>query len=346
MRNLLFLFCVCASLTACTRESSSKVNHYDSGNERKMQDARGDFVAEESNNPKLANVNLEGKIEEEVNARWRLDSVKAAFWSIFSVSQTEEGYRTYLASLKDVKTKPEKVGYQEVYPELRHRNVNMIGFVNKYGVQGSDFKETLYGKILRSLRFKNITDKVEKKYNLPENLILAMIMQETGGVDLLPNGRDDGGLGICHMQPCVARTFGLKTYEDNDKLVDFEYGKRLRELIDTHSADRKLLIKYDDRFNPVLNIEAVGRLLAAAYKGQYPIQSAIRAYSGTKNFPTYYKNVCYYQEKLKDEKVIENVKEMFNERNRHFLLGDKKANFDIYIRYHQQQNVNYGLNTL
>lgn len=343
MRNFLLFIFICAILgESCTHDSSSsKISHYKSGHLREMEDAKGDIVVDEGDNPKLANLQNPENIEISLS-----DSLKKIVLTLYSSMLSEEGYRAYLASLKDVKAKPQKIGYQEVYPELRHKNVNMIGFVNKYGVQGTDFKETLYGKVLRSLRFKNITQKVEEKYHLPENIILAMIMQETGGVDLLPNGKDDGGLGICHMQPCVARTFGLKTHEDNDKLVDFEYGKRLRELIDTHSADRKLLIKYDDRFNPVLNIEAVGRLLAAAYKGQYPIQSAIRAYSGTKNFPTYYKNVCYYQEKLKDETLLQNVKEMFNERNRHFLLGDKKANFDVYIRYHQQQNVNYGLNLL
>lgn len=342
MKNLLLFIFACTIFTSCTTDSTStKIPHYSSDDTQQMEDSKGDILLREGDNPKLANI----KMPEEIDINLP-DSTQKIVLSNYSSGLTEDGYRNYLANLKDVQTKPEKIDYKEEYVELPHKNINMIGFVNKYGVQGTDFKESLYGKILRSLRFKNITEKVEKKYHLPENIILAMIMQETGGVDLLPNGRDDGGLGICHMQPCVARTFGLKTFEDNDKLVDFEYGKRLRELIDSHDADRKLLIKYDDRFNPVLNIEAVGRLLAAAYKGQYPIQSAIRAYSGTKNFPTYYKNVCFYQEKLKDESVIQNVKEMFNERNGNFLLGNKKANFDTYIRYHQQQNVNYGLHSL
>jgi len=105
--------------------------------------------------------------------------------------------------------------YVALISEPEFKNLNMLGEVKRGGVYG----QRMYGMILRSLRFKNITDKIEKKYNLPENLLLAMIMHESGGVDLLPNSSDDGGVGLIHMQPSMARKFGLNTYKNCDKLV-------------------------------------------------------------------------------------------------------------------------------
>jgi hypothetical protein len=233
--------------------------------------------------------------------------------------------------------------YKEIVKEPMFNNLNMLGEVKKGGVYG----QRLYGMILRSLRFKNITDAVEKKYKLPENLMLAMIMHESGGVDLLPNSSDDGGIGLIHMQPKLAKQFGLKTYKNCEQLVCRKHGKELRKLIIKNNYDRKKLIEYDDRFNPILNIDAAARMLVYYRSGKQvkntPLKTAIYGYAGRYNYSKYYDNIVLYMEKLQDKSLIEDIEEDFNEQNQLLTINGKKADFKDYLEAHQKQNVNYGL---
>lgn len=239
--------------------------------------------------------------------------------------------------------------YKVKVKEPEMRNLRMIGKVGRFGVEGSTKTERLYGSILRALRFQNITEKLEKKYHLPQNFLLAMVIQETGGADMLLNGLDDGGAGICHMQGSTASEFGLSTYEQCDKLRCKEHGKELRSIISKHKYDRRKLIEYDDRFHPIYNLDAAARMLSC-YK--YPKvkgftmewSSSIYRYAGRKNYRKYWLNVRYFMKKLNDEKVINAVRKEFNSRNPNFTVNGKKSDFDGYIKAHQQQNINYGLN--
>ena len=202
--------------------------------------------------------------------------------------------------------------------------------------------------ILRSLRFKNITDAVEKKYKLPENLLLAMIIHESGGVDLLPNSSDDGGIGLIHMQPMLAKQFGLETYKNCKKLVSKKHGKELRKLIIKNKYDRKKLIDYDDRFHPILNIDAAARMLVYYRSGKQtkntPLKTAIYGYAGRYNYSKYYDNIVLYMEKLQDKDLLEAIEDDFNKQNKLLTINGKKADFDDYLDSHQKQNLNYGLN--
>lgn len=257
-------------------------------------------------------------------------------------------FLTSFSSSISFKKKPHELTYKVIIEEPKFDNLRMIGKVNKYGVTASSKSQKLNGKILRSLRFQNITRKVEKKYGLPKNIILAMIMHETGGADLLPNGQNDGGLGLCHMQPSVAGDFGLKIYKNSKKLKDKRLGVQLRGLIKTHKYDRKKLIKFDDRFHPILNIDAVGRMLSE-YK--YPkikglsseFASSVYRYSGKYNFRIYWRNVNYFMRKLNDPSVIKQAEKAFNDKNQNFKVNGLSSDFNGYIEAHQKQNINYGL---
>ncbi len=243
-----------------------------------------------------------------------------------------------------LKTNVPKLSFYLTYKEPVYKKLNMLGKVKKTGVHG----QRNYGMILRSLRFQNITSKVEKKYGLPKNILLAMVMQESGGADLLPNSSDDGGLGLCHMQPSVAKQFGLKIYQNCNKLVSKKHGKALRKLIKDKKYDKKQLVKFDDRFHPILNIDAAGRMLAYYSSGkQYketPLRTAIYRYAGARNYSKYYKQVLLYKKRLENKKLINEVRNAFNKKNPDFTINEKKADFDDYIKSHQQQNINYGLN--
>lgn len=252
------------------------------------------------------------------------------------------GNPTYL------KQKPYDLGYVPIVPEQEMKDLNMIGYVDKHGVKGKTVEDRLHGKILRVIRFKNITDKVEEKYNLPKNLILAMVMHETGGADLIINGSNDGGAGLCHMQPEVATDFGLRTYQNCRDMVNFAHGAALRKLIGQHQYDRKQLIKYDDRFHPILNLDAVGRILAfhkqrTPVGGLTAIQMAVRGYSGTINYSTYWKKVKYYQQQLNNSNIYLIIEKKFNILNPNLKIGEEQGNYQLYVQTHQAQNYNYGL---
>ncbi|MEN9338593.1 MAG: hypothetical protein RI945_318 [Candidatus Parcubacteria bacterium] len=238
--------------------------------------------------------------------------------------------------------------YKEIYPDLKIERLEMLGDVGKYGA------DTVEGKLLRTLRFQNVTRAVEKKYNLPKNIILAMIMEESTGADLVPNARDDGGFGLCHMQGITAKEFGLKTFEDcNEKICDKGHAKRLRQEIEENHYDRKKLINKDDRLHPILNLDAVGRMLACymsgpkikreGYRNIGPLRTAVARYSGTTNFPNYWPDIIKNMKSLKDEKVIEKVRRAFNDKNQNLVINDEPADFDIYIKESLKQNFNYGL---
>jgi len=246
-------------------------------------------------------------------------------------------------TIEVLKTSRPNLAYDSVVPECVYANLDMPGTVKRSGVYG----ERKYGMLVRTLRFQNITRKVEKKYGLPENLLLAMMMQESGGADLLPNSGDDGGLGLIHMQPKLAKEFGLKTYQDCDKLVSREHGEALRALITQYKFDKKQLIAFDDRFHPILNIDAAGRMLAYYAAGKQfqdtPLKTAIYRYAGSKNYQKYYENILLFLGQLSDKELLADLENYFNETNPTLTINGKKADFDAYIKSHQKQNINYGL---
>lgn len=271
-------------------------------------------------------------------------------WSeIFSEKLSVNPVKTELIENRDTFKimKPKNVDYENIVDEAKFYNLQMIGYVDDIGVRGENMKERLYGMILRALRFKNITRKVEKKYGLPKNILLAMVMQESGGADLLPNSSDDGGLGLCHMQPYMANLFHLKTYKNCTKMRSVKHGRELRKLIKKYNYNRRKLIKYDDRFHPLLNLDAAGRMLAYYMAGKQTestkIKTAIKGYAGRYNYPKYYKRIVDYQKKLNDPQLIKAVEIEFNKRNPDLKINGGKADFYDYIFTHQQQNRNYGL---
>lgn len=257
-----------------------------------------------------------------------------------------------MANLKDLnkykKHQCADLGYQIIHPEKEIKNLKLIGFETQFGVSGRNKIHQLYGKIARCLRFQNITQKVEKKYGLPKNILLAIMMQETGGIELLPNSDDDGGIGLIHMQPSTAVEFGLRTYENCKDLRNTQHGKKLRNLIKKHNYKTKELIYFDDRFHPVINIDAVGRMLAYYMGGNQledtRLKTAIKRYAGKYNYSDYFKNVSEYRKRLKDKDLIETVKFEFNSRNTDLTIGGMKADFDGYIKYYSEMNINFGLN--
>ena len=256
--------------------------------------------------------------------------------------KTQSGAVVHKKGGEDLLEKPIDLGYTKVYADPKMKHLHMIGNVGRYGVDGD------MGKILRILRFKNIADAVESRYSwIPKGTILAMMAQESGGADLLPNGNNDGGIGSIHMQGSVASQFGLDTYKGCDELVCHKHGRELRALIERTKSDKKKLVVADDRFNPVLNLDAVGRMLSYHACGNQikdtKFHTAICRYAGKYNYQKYLRGVEKYRKLLADKKYLQRMELTFNKLNPKFTIDGKKADFKMYIEVCQKQNENYGL---
>lgn len=264
--------------------------------------------------------------------------------------------RTIVSSREYRRLKP-TLRYIDSFPELDIKNLTMIGRVGRFGVDGDR------GKLLRVLRFQNISDAVELRYNLPRNIILAMVMEESSGVDLLPNALGDGGFGLCHMQASVAREFGLSVYKNCNALVCngtdrrscrdgsghlFNHAHELKERIEQSKSNRRAVIGYDDRLNPLLNLDAVGRMLASFMSGPRcrdlgPLQTAIARYAGLYNYNAYWRDVQHNMAVLENRSTLASIEREFNVLNPYLNINGIPADFNQYIKLSQNQNYNYGL---
>ena len=257
---------------------------------------------------------------------------------------------------KEYKTMVFKSEYREVYPEVKFENLQMIGNIGKFGVYGNE------AKLLRVLRFENITNAVEMRYNLPTHLLLAMLLEESNGVELLPNGKGDGGFGWIHMQPKTALEFGLVTYKNCKGMVcdghdsrsckdrkgnKYDHAEELENIIKKHHYDRKSVMTYDDRLQPLTNIDAAGRMIAyymrSCIKELDPFETAIARYAGATNFRNYLADVKSNMKLLNDEEFLRKVEKTFNEKNPNLLINGEHGDFASYIKASQEQNYNYGL---
>jgi hypothetical protein len=264
---------------------------------------------------------------------------------------------------KDFKKIKPELSYQDRYV-ANIENLNYPDSVGKYGAS------THEGKILRTLRYKNITDAVEERYNLPPGVLLAMIMEESTGVDLLPNARGDGGFGLSHMQGSVAREYGLKTFDNCNSLVcgpkkgsdgklrivgckdsDGHYknhGKALSDFMKNHADDRKTLVEADERLHILLNIDAAGRMLATGIAGPRinglgSFRTAICRYAGKYNYEKYWADIKRNMRDVTDSNVINELADNFNTINRDLIINGKKSNFFDYMQSCYNENENYDL---
>jgi hypothetical protein len=222
---------------------------------------------------------------------------------------------------------------------LQIQNLNMPGKVGKYQVITDGTTDAVMAKITYGLRFEAITREVEQRYDLPPHSLLALLIQESSGsLELSLNALNDGGAGICTMQPSIATSLGLKTLDGVKVLRSTEHGMRLREMAEQNDYDLRELARYDERLNPVLNIDAAGRLLRR-YMEKYErssmsdLEVAVLYYAGKYNYPKYIRNLRMYREKLADTAYRRRVAQNFNRLNPRLKVnGQANATYRDYLR--------------
>lgn len=199
------------------------------------------------------------------------------------------------------------------------------------------------GRMERSMRWKNITDAVERRYGIPNGYLVGMIAQEAIGDPTMPNLGGDGGLGLIHMQPLVAHDYGLEMITRSRKLRDFKQGNAIKKALRSTGRDLVALADIDDRWHPVKNIDAAGRILADHYQRAGSWTGALRRYSGRPAYE-YANPVIRYAGLSKDGSYLAELARDFNSNNRKLIVWKRPLTYQRYLNIaHAQNECQFGL---
>lgn len=249
-------------------------------------------------------------------------------------------------STAELKKKPIDLGYEEINKENK---INFISFPKLSQENLIQWKISPEEKILRCLRRKLITDAVEEKYELPKNLLLAMMAQEWAGDPTLPNilnrktnpvtgnieiSKSDWGLGLIHIQGANAEDFGLKVLQttpgekNSKKMQDTLLGAKIIEQY-KKTTDLKTLCKYDERWHPILAVDCAARFLKSKYNPKDWKDArilALKRYSG-RNWTDYATKVLKYRvtiDKYENQGEVKNIPE-FTKWVNEVIENEKKS---------------------
>jgi hypothetical protein len=244
--------------------------------------------------------------------------------------------------------KPIQLKYIEVSPRPIYENLILPGKEGKYGMDCDDKETRILGIFVRAMRYENITSSVEDKYDLPRYTLLAMLMQECNGINYLPNGRNDGGIGLIHMQPLLAHQFGLMTHGGCKDLVSFKHGMDLRNLVNAYAENKpEELLNFDDRFHPILNVDAAGRMIkyysTLKIIGKDSLDSAFKRYAGKYNYGKYTANIYFFIKHLMDPEFMANIELQFNELHPDLLINGEISDYKRFIAANHEYNRNFDL---
>lgn len=185
--------------------------------------------------------------------------ILGTWWKLLydALSSDWEDEETIEVNIKSIKDKPIDLWYQEI---IKDKDINFI--------TSTWDKFSKLSRISRSLRRKPVTDVVEDRYNIPRWLLMAMMAQEWMWDPTMPNlpvkgsKYGDGWLGLIHIQAINAHDFGLKTLPRYTKwMKDMQHGKLIEETLKKCKYNLAKLVKYDDRFHPILAVDCAARFL-------------------------------------------------------------------------------------
>ncbi len=142
------------------------------------------------------------------------------------------------------------------------------------------------------------------------------------------------------MQPLLASKYGLDLITNSKRLRDFRQGRKIDRAIDFHNGDLKDLIKVDERFHPIKNIDAAGRMLCDFYERTHDWNKALERYAGRGSYDA---KVVNCVRKIRSPKFMGTVKKDFWRRNAAFKIAERRLGFDGYVNIFHQVNRNYGI---
>jgi hypothetical protein len=169
---------------------------------------------------------------------------------------------------RDVVERNKKIGFEEMY--------NLPDFSQ---VELADKSSTI-GRIQRAYRWKPIGDVVEDAYGIPDGTLLGMAMHESYADPLQPNGTNDGGIGLLHMQGTTAKSLGLSIYGNSHIDSDKRHGENLKKMIEKCDSQLACIAKEDERGHPVKNLDAAARYMLQGKKRHGSWDHGIQWYRG------------------------------------------------------------------
>lgn len=200
-------------------------------------------------------------------------------------------------------------------------------------------------ELIGALCYQNITDAVESFHPLlPKHFLLGLAMQESGAKEFVDNP-GSSVQGLIHTTDGTAKDFGLKVLPSI----------RIREYYEVYGHD-PAISNQDGRFNPVLNFDAIARMLSCwstidwkELRGHNlsPLERALwRLRSLSVNFITFksYRNsiVGYVEDFKNPEKILE-AKKRFKKHNPNLLIDGKPADVEDFIEAMRARNASFGL---
>lgn len=257
-------------------------------------------------------------------------------------------------SEKPNETKQILVGWFRKKPtQLWYRAINPEWIISSSHLPD---KESVKWRVIRSMRWKNITHAVEERYSIPSWLLLAMMAQEWYGDPTLPNLGGDGGLWLIHIQAANAYQFWLKTLPRfTNRMRDRRHGALISQKLAEHNKDLQKLIYEDDRWHPILAVDVAGRFLMEWYKRakkKNPWVSELevwnlalryyswRPYDGKR---WYGAKVRAYQAVIMSPSYQAWLKKEFNSFG--VKINNKPASFDWYMSHFGKMAQNYEIDT-
>ena len=139
------------------------------------------------------------------------------------------------------------------------------------GVTGYEGMDT--AMIVKLAPYRDMMQSVEQKYGLPKDIIALIVMHESWvGSDMV--NETDGGVGMAHMQTSEAARFGMRVFGSDKamaadrKLSHPKVGKALeKQWDDYNNPNIKGPYPQDERFDPFMGLDLIGRYLAYHFCG-------------------------------------------------------------------------------
>lgn len=195
------------------------------------------------------------------------------------------------------------------------------------------------------LRFEKISDATEHALVLrPNKILLGLILNEAGiekdgTIDFFSKNPKSSASGLMQITTSTGRGFGLKIASENEI---------------SNVGSRMELINIDDRFHPILAIDAAARILACSTnydpvpdpdtEGRYmmdPYKQAVWYYRGSpEHFPKYWKQLIKNIDGL-THRHREASRKKFNNRNPDLKVDGKYAGYTEYVEAMQKEMLNY-----
>jgi len=249
------------------------------------------------------------------------------------VALTLASPKNFLDSVPDLETvsiSPEILSEESDDLTLGYHTFSEYNF---YGTELAD-KNSVEGRIQRTLRWAPIYSTIENLYGIPKNTLAAMIMEESYGDPLQANiqekGYGDGGFGIVHIQRKTAKQLGMKVLGEeserrNRMYSDTTHGRELKEMLDTCDYDFACAQEKDDRAHIIYALDVAARILA----------------EGKRKYGTWDKGIEYFRSPAK---VGESVTEDYVERIRIWknALNSKKTIHKAASDFESRNNYDFG----